>query len=122
MSELKEKAERTITALEGRILQAQSYIERVETMVFAVPVQAPTVGTALHDELTDRFEKIMKLYLTMLDTSRKLMLISQEERQRENMETDELYYYLKGLPKDDIQLLRAFMDQKIRERVVARSS
>lgn len=122
MSAIKEKAEKTIAALEQRVAKAQTYIERMEDLIFEAPTERPRPGTAAYIDLSNNFEKIMKIYLSLLDTSRKLMLISQEERDRESMENDELYYFIKNLPPEDVALLRDYMGMKIKERVNLRAS
>lgn len=120
MSQIKDQAEKIVSVLESRINAAQNYIVAVEPLILTVPETAPRVGSPHYRELSANYEKVAKLYIAMLETSRKLMLISQEETQRENMERDELYYFLKSLDKDEILLLRDYMQGVIRERVETR--
>lgn len=116
-TERENQLERLNENLKARMGALETYIANIETLVLQAPTVRPRPNTREMENLTSNYERIMKIYASVLETQRKILLMQKEDEDRGGIELDELYHYLKTLGPEDFENLRGWMKLHVRGKV-----
>ena len=122
---MKEKIEDLLEKMLGRVDRLEPMLERMEEIVFQPPENSVERDSVNFLQMQEEFERLMKMYLQMIDTARKgFTAIRESERKGagtpaagEMSETiEEIYEMLKVLDKSEIHQLRDLLIKMSQER------